>query len=564
MVIDLVIRGTPTFPVFTGYGKALQCSSGNGMVHTSGGPFEFASAHDFTLEFWMMTTASLIPNQQKTICGWGTDGYAYFFTNGKVGIYLPPGDATGNTCATVCNDGNPHYISFSYDLATTTLHIHRDGIHENSAIFALAQTGGKYQNVGCNYDNGGTAFDFVGMVDEIRVSDVARYGAGNYTPPATRLKSSVVNTTHLYHFDEGTGKDYAGLAAVTSTENIEVVRNLSNHRQLQVNPTGLITPLSYEWFKTLTPGFNVDISNALADGGSVSGATTNLLDETGPFVPDEYYKSRITDSDGNQYVTYHRPMQPGVSTTIVKLGVIGNSQMSPESWLNDLSCLDQAAQQISVGAGYRDVQIVNAAVPGAVSAYFYDSTQSPGSRIQTSLTDYLAAWGGSLAGVDTFLEVAINDAQGSVAASVFGANIAGIVAFLRANGGDVLMSYPMPREPGLYGQVPTPPVVFTEDILALCLQYITYIDALVDNVHVVFGDRVSFRNMGMYPQTLLEFDPSTPTTKPGALHSSALGSAEAASQMANAWFRKYGLISFGAPAVGLVGVACMQHPRRNE
>src|SRR5882757_10063983 len=86
------------------FSNGLNCSSGNGAVHNSGGPFTWTSSHSFTLDFWIKTAVSYTPNQNKVLCGWGSDGYAYITPAGLVGIYLPPNDATGHACTTACND----------------------------------------------------------------------------------------------------------------------------------------------------------------------------------------------------------------------------------------------------------------------------------------------------------------------------------------------------------------------------------------------------------------------------------------------------------------------------
>jgi hypothetical protein len=47
---------------------------------------------------------------------------------------------------------------------------------------------------------------FTGLIDEVRLSNIARYTGTSFTPQTTPF-SSDANTVGLWHMDEGTGQD---------------------------------------------------------------------------------------------------------------------------------------------------------------------------------------------------------------------------------------------------------------------------------------------------------------------------------------------------------------------
>lgn len=210
-------------------------------ANNSPGPPADIGATDFTIEFWMRATAAENGAGAVT-CG---DNVAWIFGNiiidrdrygqgRKFGISMAGGaivfgmssDAANLTiCGTRRVDDDAwHHVAVTRDLDTGALQLFVDGALDASA--SSGPTGDvSYPDNGvpassCNgqpcinsdpflvfgaekHDAGSGFPSFNGLLDEVRLSTVIRYGS-NFARPSTRF-SSDGNTAALYHLDEGAG-----------------------------------------------------------------------------------------------------------------------------------------------------------------------------------------------------------------------------------------------------------------------------------------------------------------------------------------------------------------------
>lgn len=202
-----------------GFGSAFQFDgASNGLNVTQTGA---TTSAQYTLEAWVMLTAT-----PSGGAGWGC----------VIDMYGAPGNVslcinnTANTVysryyTTTCSNttftsttalvvGTKYHLALVLNGATVKLYI--NGV-------ADATTGSFSAIAGCSVAQSFIGHDFSGagrlpaIIDEVRVSDVARY-ASNFTPPSAPF-SSDGNTVLLMHFDSGatSGSPDASNPAATFT-----------------------------------------------------------------------------------------------------------------------------------------------------------------------------------------------------------------------------------------------------------------------------------------------------------------------------------------------------------
>lgn len=190
-------------------------------------------AADFTLEFWMQANPG---DNNDGNCSTGNDAWISgnimfdrdIYNDGDYGDYgvslyggrIAFGVSQEGGGATICSaaqvaDGAWHHIAVTRNAASGQLRIFVDG--------RLSEQGGgptgnvsyrdgrptSYPNdpylvIGAEKHDEGSEFpSFSGWIDEVRISNIIRYG-GNFNRPAQQLGADG-NTMALYHFDEGSG-----------------------------------------------------------------------------------------------------------------------------------------------------------------------------------------------------------------------------------------------------------------------------------------------------------------------------------------------------------------------
>ena len=165
----------------------------------------YSGDHPITLEAWVRPTD--LSGHKDIIGNPETGGVFLAINNGKggFGIHLGPGFGyqvvTSNTVVDV---ERPFHIAGVFDGAHVKLFI--DGILQNHGL----DLNGNHKastlplTIGANPGNSYSAINFFsGVIDEVRVSKVARY-VEDFTPEFRFAPDE--NTMALYHFDEGHGK----------------------------------------------------------------------------------------------------------------------------------------------------------------------------------------------------------------------------------------------------------------------------------------------------------------------------------------------------------------------
>lgn len=97
-----------------------------------------------------------------------------------------------------------YHLAYVYDGGEERLYIDGNLMGSRSASGSISNHPGSYTQVGaCPYP-GGIGDSFIGMLDTIRISTVARYSGSAFAPPTGDLTADAY-TDLLYNFDEGAG-----------------------------------------------------------------------------------------------------------------------------------------------------------------------------------------------------------------------------------------------------------------------------------------------------------------------------------------------------------------------
>ncbi len=167
---------------------------------------------DYTVEFWFLADTTVdykyIMSRELSTNRGGDDVWRIrqlIGSNGtmKMQLHVDNGGTDGYVSIDNISLNTWHFISFTYDNSIPRLVVHLDGQNvatRGNSVYAMPATDDTLFFFGRNGD-GYSAFD--GVIDEIRVSNVARYGYNDYTvsktdPPFT----DDANTVLLYDFDE--------------------------------------------------------------------------------------------------------------------------------------------------------------------------------------------------------------------------------------------------------------------------------------------------------------------------------------------------------------------------
>jgi hypothetical protein len=217
------------------------------------GPPVDVGGEDFTLEFWMRASATDNPASAVT-CGANLDWiygnilidrdrynqdrkYGVSIAGGQV-VFGVSGDGTGDF--TVCSasdvlDDAWHHVALERRRSDGRLWLYVDGFLEAEADGPDGDIsypddgepgeycGGPCTNsdpfivLGAEKHDAGEAFpSYAGLLDELRFSDVLRYGGAGFTPPTAPF-SADTDTVALYRFDEGSAGACTGTVTDAAT-----------------------------------------------------------------------------------------------------------------------------------------------------------------------------------------------------------------------------------------------------------------------------------------------------------------------------------------------------------
>jgi len=182
-------------------------------------------------------------------------------------------------------------------VGSTSLKMYADGTEVDTTATLMDDDSGTYINwfIGGGYNNGGSHsnnYYFDGYLDEIRVSDVARY-TGSFTPSTTEFTADS-NTLLLIHSNWG-----GGLGADSSGNfNDFAVTNLVATDQMEDAPSNN--------FATLNPLDTVN-GPAISEGNLKTSAVTGSEQEhvratIGPATGKWYYEAYITGTGAHQEI----------------------------------------------------------------------------------------------------------------------------------------------------------------------------------------------------------------------------------------------------------------------
>ncbi len=167
---------------------------------------------NYTIEFWIKIASDEAINYRKIfvrgdIDDDATDYWTIGNTAGSTSGYkinLKNHDAAAATTGYIGVDNISfdewHFISFTCD--GSRMYTHLDGVRQNNYAatkFALATANDTLTFFGKN--DASSVFD--SKIDDIRISNIARYTSADYTKPSAPL-SDDANTILLYHFDDNT------------------------------------------------------------------------------------------------------------------------------------------------------------------------------------------------------------------------------------------------------------------------------------------------------------------------------------------------------------------------
>jgi lysophospholipase L1-like esterase len=465
---------------------------------------------DFTIIAWFKGTDS---SENQVIVGNASSSFGVF--GGKV---HHPIVGAGNTTIT---DGSPHMLVVSRLGGSCQIYV--DGVLDNTPSTNATAIGGD-NAVSLGFFLVAPGYGVHGLVAHISIHSsvglsgtqiTALFVAGGTSPPLVPNGNIVVETA--------TASEIA----------------------LNFPYASGVPPVTVAWKRATSYGGS---QTTLANGSGISGVgTANLIDASPGLTANTlyYYQAIATDSatpTPSSITSFIRAAQLGAaSQTFVAIGDststgVGGGGLGDTNEPQNSAIQHTARNVRSFNSAYRNVTVLNQSIGGTASADWISSS--------ANFATALAAAGGSFANMWVFIRLGVNDFQANVLASTFGINMASLVGAVVSHSGNVMLSYPTYREPGLYGQDGV--TNFADGCIPGILGYLPYLDALVDNIHVFPGDHVSWPMSIMFPQYYDYWgSPFTPQSDPGAIHPNEFGTEMMGFQEAKAWLTVQGLLATG-------------------
>lgn len=203
MSIDLTPSGTVAYA--TGkFGQAADLSAG-ALIAAANGALAIATG---TIEAWVKTTATSLQVL------FGDDGSSHWLGMSAAGKATTNGGATSTVSI---NDGSWHHVAWVFNGTIVTIYVDgaQSGTTASATGFFVSNGAGATRTAIGDFGAGAQGhFRWVGLVDEFRVSNVARY-TGTFTPPTSAFTGDA-STVALYHLD-GNGTDTAAAAPANAT-----------------------------------------------------------------------------------------------------------------------------------------------------------------------------------------------------------------------------------------------------------------------------------------------------------------------------------------------------------
>ncbi len=163
-----------------------------------GGSVATTATDNVTLECWVKWAGSNAANQVILYNGTtGSNGYGITIDGSNSNVSLHVGAPSFQNAGTI-SVGSWTHLAIVRNGGNWTLYINGNGTAVGSAAPSTPTGNFKVGN------NESVSWGFQGVIDEVRVSNTARY-TSNFTPSNSPF-STDGSTTTLYHFDEGSGQ----------------------------------------------------------------------------------------------------------------------------------------------------------------------------------------------------------------------------------------------------------------------------------------------------------------------------------------------------------------------
>lgn len=199
---DGIVKGTTT-KTFTVDGfivgpeqKGLYFDGTGDYVSIPFGKLTGNATRTIELKFWTLSSTN------SQLLSWGVAAANELSSIGIFSSQIGYAGYTNDLLYSISgyNDGNWHTLSVTFN--GTTMYLHLDGVKVAEKATTL-DTGESVLEIGKLI---GATDNFTGAIDEVRISDNARYTSSNYTPSTAEFESDA-NTLILLHFNEGSGTE---------------------------------------------------------------------------------------------------------------------------------------------------------------------------------------------------------------------------------------------------------------------------------------------------------------------------------------------------------------------
>jgi subtilisin-like proprotein convertase family protein len=316
--------GRPLPAAYPTFGSALSLNGANGYValpvKTFGFPSNGTTNAPFTFECWFKTSnGGVILGQQDGVAYGSTGaGYVpaiYVGTDGKLRVEMFwSGTVNPITSTKTVSDGIFHHLAVVYDGTTETAYL--DGLVAGSAPFTQTSFATTYSyQLGTGYTPGWPAgnnnwFNFNGLIDEVRLWDVARSTNALADARFAPLSGLEPDLAGYWRFDETSGNT----ARDSSVANNDGTFNLAASRA----PSNIPIPAGVE-----APRYLVIAENDDASLGALPVTLHVIKAQSGPFTgdlkiifPDNVFDERLSlrhssdfggDPDPFQFEWYYHP-----------------------------------------------------------------------------------------------------------------------------------------------------------------------------------------------------------------------------------------------------------------
>ena len=426
----------------------------------------------------------------------------------------------------------------SYDGSPNPKAVTDGAVHQ----FAITRTAGSMQAY-CDGSTNGDAFESSGDLGKIgAIGRFPAYGALAFhgvMQYASFFNRALTPSEISENYTAGTtSSEPPTTSTLAPAGNIVLVAAKPTGLTLRAPYSGGNAPLSFQWKRSPVGGAYAN----LTDGAGVSGSTTDTLVDNSSLTAGQLYLYQCTVSDNfTSFQSYGRPAQLGLAPeTFVAMG--DSQSVGPGGGSEpNLAAIYHAADTVTeFSPRVRNIQVFNGSVAGTYSSDWVST--AGGSRYANAK----ALAGASFTGCRVFIRLGANDAQFGRSGADLKTNLQTIINNCLADGAiAVYLSYPVFRDPGLYGQDGF--TIFDDGYLGRVLAFLPFIDSLVNNTTIFAGDRISLFQTMQTPQIYMYYSPGTPTTTPGTIHPGERGTELQGYQEGLAYLQSQNLLGSSTP-----------------